>query len=266
MTNKEETPNEVKNNRMFDHIITTGGIVKSQQKDEADLTQDEKLSLLRLQFFQNKESFLYKFGTLLTLDDLDNFNGFKENSDCNYYLGKLKQNLDPKQIDSKIKNRRYNYLKQKLKNTSYFSDEEMKNRCPFLYQQYIEQYKTEEERLKEKENDLAKNSLAQFLLGTIDNKIHQARCKIEEEAMEEQEEEEEDEDDDAELQKYMECDQTKVSEDEKERSREEFISLMKERFLSGQDKEFFDYQKVDSNELYDDIYDQDLEDSYFDDD
>ena len=41
---------------------------------------------------------------------------------------------------------------------------------------------------------------------------------------------------------------------------------MKERFLSGQDKEFFDYQIVDSNELYDDIYDQDLEDSYFDDD
>ena len=200
MTN-QATSNEVKNNEMFVHIIAKGGIVKSQQKDEKDLTQDEKLSLLRLQFFQNKETFLYKFGTLLTLDDLDNFNGFEEHSDCNYYLGKLRQNLDPKQLESKIKNRRYNYLKQKLKNTSYFSDEEMKNRCPFLYQQYIEQYKTDEERLKEKENDLAKNSLAQFLLGTIDHKIQQARCKIEEETMEEQEEEEDDEDEDPEFNK-----------------------------------------------------------------
>ena len=39
---------------------------------------------------------------------------------------------------------------------------------------------------------------------------------------------------------------------------------MKERFLSGEDREFFDYEKVDTDEQYDDIYDQDLEDSYFD--
>ena len=60
-------------------------------------------------------------------------------------------------------------------------------------------------------------------------------------------------------------DKSKIPEDEKERLRVEFLSLMEERFLSGEDCEF-DYKNVDYNEEYDDIYDQDMEDSYFDED
>jgi hypothetical protein len=38
------------------------------------------------------------------------------------------------------------------------------------------------------------------------------------------------------------------------------------RFLSGEDYDFFDYESVDNNELYDDLdlINKDLEDEYFD--
>jgi len=172
---------------MFRRIINKGMVVKSQQRDEKDYTQDEQLSMLRSMYDENKESFLFKFSKCLSLSDLKNFDDIDNESDCWYFLNKLKEELDPLKCGTKVKNRRYNYLKLKLRNTSYFSDEEMKNRSPFLFSQYIDQYKTEEERLKEKENDLAQNSLSQFLFGTIDNRIYKARCKLEEEAQEEEE-------------------------------------------------------------------------------
>eukprot|EP00041_Stephanoeca_diplocostata_P011291 m.183714 g.183714 ORF g.183714 m.183714 type:complete len:190 (+) comp18485_c0_seq1:770-1339(+) len=48
----------------------------------------------------------------------------------------------------------------------------------------------------------------------------------------------------------------------------EFERLMRERFLNGDDSDFFDYSTVDNNVLLDDdaITDQDAEDVYFDDD
>ena len=60
-------------------------------------------------------------------------------------------------------------------------------------------------------------------------------------------------------------DKTKIPEDEKERLHTEFLSMMEEQFLSGEDRGF-DYKSVDYDEQYDDIYDQDMEDSYFDED
>lgn len=252
-------------NKMFFHIIEKGTVVKSQQRDEKDLTQEEKIGFLRETFKKNKSSFLFRFGRYLSISDLQNFEDDNENSDCKYYINKLKEELNPKIIEARVKNRRFNYLKRTLRNTSYFSDEEMKYRCPLLYQQYIEQYKTEEDLLKEKEKDLAQNTLSQFLLGTVDKKIYEARCRIEEEQLEEFDSADESDEDDkiVEFDKYMNKDTAKLPDEEKERFRCEFVSLMEERFLSGEDKDF-DYEKVDKCEQYDDIYDQDIEDSYFD--
>ena len=192
--NMNESAEELSKRDMFNRIVSNGGVVKSQQINEKDLTITEKLTILQADFEANNELFLYKFGIYLNINDLKNFD-LENESDSHYYLDKLKQSLDPTKIETRVKNRRYNYLQRILKKSSYFSDEEMKIRSPFIYQQYIEQYKTHEERLAEKENDLSQNTLSQFLLGTIDNKVYQARCKIEEEAAEVEEEDEDDEDD-----------------------------------------------------------------------
>lgn len=191
-----EDDKEISNSQkdMFNRIISNGVVVKSQQKEEKDLTNAEKLSILQVGFKTNKEIFLYKYGKYLSINDLENFDQDKE-SDSGYYLDKLKKDLDPEKIETRVKNRRYNYMKRVLKNSNYFSYEEMKIRNPFLYQQYIEHYKTHDERLSEKENDLSQNTLSQFLLGTIDNKVYQARCKIEEEIIEVEEDEDDDDND-----------------------------------------------------------------------
>ena len=60
-------------------------------------------------------------------------------------------------------------------------------------------------------------------------------------------------------------DKTKIPREEKEKLHTEFLSLMEEQFVSGEDRGF-DYKSADYNEQYDDIYDQDMEDSYFDED
>lgn len=192
---KEPLTDSKRRDIMFNHIVLNGGIVKSQQRDEKDLTINEKKDILQAGFEANKENFLYKFGKFLNTEDLKNFDTVEQESNCYYYLDKLKQNLNFAKTEVKSRNRRYNYLWRILKKSNYFSDEETKIRCPFLYQQYIEQYKSNNERLAEKENDLSQNTLSQFLLGRIDSKVYQARCKIEEQAAEIEEDEDEDDTD-----------------------------------------------------------------------
>ncbi|KRZ36774.1 Glutaminyl-peptide cyclotransferase [Trichinella pseudospiralis] len=60
--------------------------------------------------------------------------------------------------------------------------------------------------------------------------------------------------------------ETTISDEEKERLRKEFVSIMHESFLEGRDKEF-DYSEVDENSKYDDYVriNQDAEDKYFED-
>lgn len=55
---------------------------------------------------------------------------------------------------------------------------------------------------------------------------------------------------------------------ERDLLKDEFLGIMHSNFLSGKDKEFFDYSQVDQNSEYDNIEEncQDLEDKYFDDD
>lgn len=57
-----------------------------------------------------------------------------------------------------------------------------------------------------------------------------------------------------------------ISEEERERLRQEFEQLMHERFLRGEDSEFFDYAAVDNDPTLDDLAmrTRDEEDAYFD--
>lgn len=179
---------------MFQRLINCRDIIiKSQQQHETDLTEVEKLNYLQNIYDTNKEMFLMRYGRYLDLPDLKNFEDAEKSSDLFYYSHKLKKSLDPKKSALKVKNRRYNYLKKILRDSDYFSDEEMKFRNPLLYQQYIEQYKTEEEILAEKEKQLSQQTLSQFLFGTMDKKLHEFRCNLEKEVTREQEEEEEEE-------------------------------------------------------------------------
>ncbi|VDN07532.1 unnamed protein product [Thelazia callipaeda] len=55
---------------------------------------------------------------------------------------------------------------------------------------------------------------------------------------------------------------------DQEQLRADFIDHMEQRFLSGEDKEFYDYSRIDSctTKEYEKMHDQDLEDAYFEND
>ena len=166
-----------------------------------------------------------------------------------------------------IHNRRYEYLKRHLHGSTYFSDESMQQHDPVLYEQFIGQYLTQDE--KDNPYDPEEN-LVQRLLGNMDRRnAHeqvQRQKLIDEEQFEEEEEEEDsededkDEDEDGDLKMgesaYNNNKDIMVTDEEqkegiegdeedkeaiekmmvfREQQRLEFIRLLEERFLSGKD-------------------------------
>lgn len=148
-----------------------------------------------------------------------------------------------------VSNRRYEYLKRHLRESSYFSDESMQQREPVLYEQYVGQYQSEQEKTMPFANDV---TLVQRVLSNIDRHYASEQVrkqKIIEEEQFEEEEESEDEDEDVVQDTPMSVDPTGPSpsnqlgqEDSqheeaefRESQRQELIRLLEERFLAGKD-------------------------------
>lgn len=134
-----------------------------------------------------------------------------------------------------VSNRRYEYLKRHLRESSYFSDEAMQQREPVLYEQYVGQYQSEQEKTMPFANDV---TLVQRVLSNIDRHYANEQVRkqkiIEEEQFEEEEESEEDDipmsEDDR--------NQPDTQHDEAEfraSQRQELVRLLEERFLAGKD-------------------------------
>ena len=189
-------------------IAKSNAIVKSQQRDEKDLTTEEKVVILRQIYNKNRVTFLSKFWKYLDLEDLPLFeisdNGY-DNYAITFYIDKLKEANDPTVVERKIKNRRTNYMQTVLKQNGYFDKEELQNRNPLLYRQYIGQYETEEEKQSAAEQQLSNQNLSQFLLGTIDRNFREFRCKVDKAILEETEEEFEEGEDSEDDEEFKKC-------------------------------------------------------------
>lgn len=233
---------------MFTKIALKADNVKSQQKDEKELTLTEKENYLKELFNENPQRILYQFGKYLENGDLELFKNF-EDYEIQFYVEKYKSLLNPTHKRVVVKNRRYNYLKNVLRNTDYFDDNELKKSNPYLYKQYVGQYNAEQ-------NNDPEEKFSDFLLRGIDDKITNFRCELEEKAFEE-EEYDTDSDEEEEL-------ETKdgIPDQEKQFLRQEFLDIVENNFLEGDGN--FDYSNIDDNEEYDKIEDHDMEEHYFD--
>ncbi|KAJ1476542.1 coiled-coil domain-containing protein-domain-containing protein [Baffinella frigidus] len=122
-------------------------------------------------------------------------------------------------------------------------------------------------------NQKAGKTLANVLLNSLDQKELAERREAEQRRDDERGEESEEESEEEESEegsKMGETDQEgekgeKVSRDEMARLRIEFAKLMRERFLQGADKEYFDYPACDADHYLDDLdqIGRDAEDAYF---
>lgn len=146
-------------------VAKSGCMVKSQQRDEPELTESEKMTILREMISQRPATFLSRFGKYLAKEDLPFFDHLRDDYEVNFRLKELKTFFDSRKSKVNVRNRRYECLQRLMSNSDYFSEESMRKRCPLLYEQYIGQYLTEEEKLQRDKNEMGEEpSLSDFLL------------------------------------------------------------------------------------------------------
>lgn len=190
---------------MLSRIAGSDVVVKSQQRGEPDLTVDEKMVILDEILDKRPASFLTRFGRYLTEEDLGNFEHLKGDYEIDFRLKEVKNILDSKKKKTGIRNRRYECLQRLMKDTDYFSDENMRKRSPLLYEEYIGQYLTAEEKLDrdraEMGNDLC---LSEMIMNRQEREMNDWLLEYQrdqEASLEEEEEEESDSESDSSIDK-----------------------------------------------------------------
>jgi hypothetical protein len=153
---------------MFDRICLSNIVIASQQRDEPDFTREQKHDILHHLYATNPSNFIYRFGSLLTDDELEQH--FDSNEDY------IRQIATPNRHKIRA-NRRYTYMQQLLANGIYFSDEAMKERSPLLYEQMIGKYN--DETTKELVTRTANGPLADFYMEHLESLNHQERVENE---------------------------------------------------------------------------------------
>lgn len=255
--NKSEEQNDKMTN-ILNCVANSDGFFKSQQRGEKDLDFNEKREIAKEILEKNISLFLRRYGKYIHSEDLSYFEPYRTDYEVNFYMMEIEKMHTGKKNLIKVKNRRYEALQRLIKQGTYFSDSEMRKRNPVLYEKMVGKFLTDEER-KNTEKDEEDMKFSTLLLEHLErsNGCSLRRQEQEIECAEWEEEIESDEDDDDECET--------VDEYEKQFSRNEFVSVMYERFLSGKDKDF-DYADVDDNADYDDIRicDIDEEEKYFD--
>ena len=246
--------------RMFKKIIASGLTIQSQQRGDPDLTEEELVSSLSSLLRDKPGAFLMRFGRVLDRKDLEFFTSSTD-YEIQFRVRELLRNLAPNQRQTRTRNRRYECLKELMKSTDYFSEEEMRQRNPLLFQQYVGQFLSEEELAEldgARTSDMTLSSLILRKMRLDERNERERRQREREEGAEEEE--------DSSSEEEMDDEETAdVTEEEKHAMRSEFLQAMQQSFLRGED-EGFDYGSVDENERYDSVetQQQDGEDAYFD--
>ncbi|XP_055853792.1 coiled-coil domain-containing protein 97 [Episyrphus balteatus] len=289
----------VKLEEIFEYLSQNSKIIfKSQQIDDPELSIDEKKSIAKEVFAKNPKTFIMRFGQYLNVKHVEFFEELEnipieDQDEFNYLLDDLHVKLEKRK--SCVKNRRYTAT-QKMH--EYFSETEMMKREPHLYHELVGQYLSEEERTQRDTYDVRNTTFSGILLNKMD------RDNAEEVLQKQQEDEDDDDDtplsreeSSDEEEEYaspsyrqqwgnfddenIPCTSSKVIKKQKKAKKkvkqqkfitagerdilkQEFIGIMKAKFLNGEDKEF-NYDEVDDNAELDDLnqLNQDKEDEYF---
>ena len=258
-------------NEMFRRIINSKSIIKLQERNEKELSENEKIDCLNEIFKNSKKKFLEKFSQHLIPEDVCLFEINSNDNDrlfIEYYLKRICEPMNKK--SAKVKNRRYEALQRLIKRGEYFDDESMKSREPLLYEQMIGKYEDTKNHTSAAITSESGLHLTDFLMKHLENVNHEDRLKRLK-CIENEQTEETDEDTDDDEPEREEEEEEKEEDEEliagREQMRDEFITIMHRKFLNGEDSNV-DYNSIDYNDDYDniEIESRDLEEKYFDDD
>ncbi|KAL8159302.1 hypothetical protein V2J09_000839 [Rumex salicifolius] len=116
---------------------------RSLQSNPTSASQ-RKLLLLDL-LSRDAPVFLERYGSILTSQELQEFEVLRDDYEINWHLKHLKSLISPssEQLRSQsmtIKNRRRAYMDKLLCKGNYFSEDEMREREPYLHHEYVGKY------------------------------------------------------------------------------------------------------------------------------
>ncbi|KAK6138167.1 hypothetical protein DH2020_028103 [Rehmannia glutinosa] len=223
--------------------------------------------------------FLERYGSKLSLDELNQFDALKDDYEVNWHLNHLRSIINPTEEDKKsrsarVKNRRLAYMDKLILEGSYFSEDAMREREPYLHHEYVGKFQDQSGRNMARPGErwsetLMRRSEEAVLLMKI--RGEQQRLGVAQSdwvGNEEIEEEEEDESETEEI-AVVEPEANSLLSEEMQDRIDQFTHIMQQKFLSGEDHQHLDYTKIDEDETLDDHWmkeaSQDAEEKYFDD-
>jgi len=245
---------------------SSNGFFKHQQKDEPDLTYDEKLKIVEEVFNNRPSLFVERYGKYLSEKQLEYFEDLKsdDNYELNFFLQQARQSQCRFVKGNLIKNRRFAAMQKMLsENDDHFSENSMKARNPLLHEQLIGKFMTNEEKEEAVRPDMTDCSLSNIILEHMDLNAERDEKKRLEEEENEEEFDTEDEDESAE-----ENEEEDLGRHEEGRDflKKQFVKAAYQSFLDGNDVGV-DYRRIDTDETLDDldIEQREAEERYFDD-
>ncbi|XP_047530283.1 coiled-coil domain-containing protein 97 [Vanessa atalanta] len=293
---KEESNNEVDPIiDIIDYLVRCANVsFKNASVDNPEVRNNEKIQYACEFYKQSPTKFLLQFGKYLSANHLQYFE--KQHLDNKSYqkcLAELKLYHSNESRNKRVRNRRYKAMQKLQEDTDYFTEKQMMYRNPFLYDQLIGQYLTDDE-IRERDAVGPENlTLLSMILDTVErNEMRQT--KYEQMLNEDGDLSEETAEDSSggistqsNSKRIGACKEKQwgsfdvpdtevphvpdkrkpamINANERNLLREEFIHEMYTSFIEGRDINF-DYNSVDNDEEYDDLQQisQDAEDKYFD--
>ncbi|KAL6566125.1 hypothetical protein OROGR_001740 [Orobanche gracilis] len=274
---------------------------RKEQPSAAADPYHRKLLLLHL-LSTDAAVFLERYGSKLSLEELNQFDVLNDDYEINWHLNHIRNIISPteeerKSTSSKIKNRRLAYMDKLTMGGHYFSEDAMREREPYLHHLYVGKFQDPSGRSMARPGErwsetLMRRSEEAILVQKI--RGEQQRLGVawsdwvgnESEGQGDEEEEEDDDETEIEDVEGMAVslasrssltlkftaegpEANSLSLEERQDQMDQFTYIMQQKFLAGEDHQHLDYSKIDDNETLDDHWmseaNQDAQEKYFDD-
>ena len=132
---------------VLQRLTFSQAVFKSQQRGDPDLTCQQKIALARDLLHNKPPAFFSRFGRHMVEEDLPFLRQLSGEHKymVDFCIKEIENKCDSKKNSVRVKNRRYEAMKQLQSGGEYFSDEQIKARDPLLYEQMVGQYLTGED-------------------------------------------------------------------------------------------------------------------------
>ena len=128
--------------KMLARVAVSDAHFKHQQRGDPDLTMEDKIEVAQKILDENKVTFLSRFSNYIEVEDLEYFKDFRNIYEIDFYCKQVEKSKSESYHRNRVKNRRYEAMKKLTSEGEYFSEEEMKFREPYLYDQMIGELET----------------------------------------------------------------------------------------------------------------------------